>query len=84
MGKILKLIPIFVFVGMITVSVPNLAGMLGVSHYAARKVVDAIFLGLSFWTILGLIVAGGGVMAIGLGLMKSVVKRLGKKAATVW
>ncbi|MFZ7119568.1 MAG: uberolysin/carnocyclin family circular bacteriocin [Eubacteriaceae bacterium] len=63
---------------------PNVDSMLGVSAYAARKIVDAIFAGMVIATIIGLIIAGGGVAVIGMALLKYMVKRLGRVAAVGW
>ncbi len=60
---------------------PNVVAMLGVGSYAATKVVDAIFLGLSTVQIIGIIATGGGSIVLGLALLKTLTKKLGKKAA---
>lgn len=63
---------------------PELAGMLGVSTYAAKSIVDAILKGASLWTIISLILCSGGSMAVAFALIKSFIKRFGSKAAISW
>ncbi|MFV0498557.1 MAG: circular bacteriocin, circularin A/uberolysin family [Bacilli bacterium] len=79
------IIPIFALLFVIAVyGFPFVSSMLGVSTYAAKKIVDAIFIGAGFWTIVGLIAAGGGVAAIGMGFLRYMTKRLGRKATIAW
>lgn len=63
---------------------PNAAGMLGVSTHAASKIVDAIFAGMSIWTIAGLIIASGGAAGVAMLIVKKGVQTLGRKAAITW
>jgi len=84
MRKIVKMMFAFVIVSFVAGTMPNVVGMLGVSNYAATRVVDAILAGASAWTILSLIAAGGGALAIGLGLFKEIVKRVGRNVAIGW
>ena len=67
-----------------TTSLPQLIGMLGLSNYTARRVVDAIMTGTSIWAIVSLIFISAGSVAIALGTVKYFVKRLGKRAAVSW
>lgn len=85
-GDILKTIKrIFPYTGIVLVSgMPYLAGMLGVSNYAAKRIVDAIVAGAGIWTIIALVIASGGSAAIAFTLAKTMIKRLGTKLATTW
>lgn len=62
-------------------TLPNVAAMLGVGSYAAQKVVDAIFLGLGTAKIIALILTCGASISFGLAVLKTLTKKLGKKAA---
>ncbi|MCW6675841.1 uberolysin/carnocyclin family circular bacteriocin [Aerococcaceae bacterium NML160702] len=80
--RALKLLVFMCFA--LVVVMPNAASMLGVSTYAATKVVDAIMLGMSIWAIIGLVaVSGGAVAAVWWGV-KELVKRVGRRAAIAW
>lgn len=73
--------------GAITLSptlTPNLTGMLGLSTYTARRVVDAIMAGAAIWTILSLLLISAGSVAIALATVKFFVKRVGRHAAISW
>ena len=63
---------------------PQVAGMLGVSTYAAKRIVDAIMAGASVWTIITLIAVSGGSAALAWGAIKAFVKRFGAATATAW
>ncbi len=63
---------------------PNVVSMLGVGTYAAKKIVDTIFLGASLWKILLLIVACGSSISLGLLLVKRLTKAIGRTAAINW
>lgn len=63
---------------------PQLVGTFGLAHHAAVKVIDAIFIGSSWATILLLIGTGGGIAALGMAAFKTIVKRLGRKLAVAW
>lgn len=64
--------------------IPQVASMLGVSTYAAQKIVDAIFIGASIWKIVSLIVACGATFAFGMLMVKKLTKALGRAAAVAW
>lgn len=61
--------------------IPSVTAMLGVSSHAAKKVVDAIFLGLGTIKIIALIISSGASLALGVGLFAKLTKRLGRTAA---
>lgn len=63
---------------------PQVAGMLGVSTYAAKRIVDAIMAGASVWTIITLIAVSGGSAALAWTAIKAFVKRFGAATATAW
>lgn len=72
--KIIFWILILIILFFMVQEIPSAASMLGVSVYSATKIVDAIFLGLSAYTILALIAAGGGFAAIALGTLRYMVR----------
>lgn len=77
-------------VGLITgilftiIGFPKAASMLGVSSYAATKAVDAIMMGLSIWSVLGIVAVSGGTMAVVWYGVRSLIKRAGRRAAIAW
>lgn len=83
MKKILIATAAFV-VALLAFGMPHAASMLGVSSYAATKVVDAILMGLSVWSILALVAVSGGALAVVMASIKTLVVRVGKKAAIAW
>lgn len=63
---------------------PHAASMLGVSTYAATKVVDAIMAGMSIWALLGIVAVSGGTMAVVWFGVKEMIKKVGRKVAISW
>ncbi|MFV0380838.1 MAG: hypothetical protein ACK5KR_01180 [Breznakia sp.] len=53
----------FVFVALLGAIIigglPNAASMLGVSTYATTRIVDSIMVGMSIWSVLGLLSSKG-------------------------
>lgn len=66
------------------IPLPNVMAMLGVGVYAAQRIVDAIFVGAALWQILAIAVTCGASIGLGLAMLKTLVKRVGKKAAISW
>lgn len=64
--------------------IPQVAGMLGISIEASRKVVNAIADGATIWTVVALVAASGGSAAIAWGLVKSAIVKFGRKVAITW
>lgn len=65
-------------------SLPQVAGMLGVSTYAAKKIVDAIMTGASIWTVVSLLIVSGGSAAVAWAAAKAFIKRFGASTAVAW
>jgi hypothetical protein len=63
---------------------PKVVSMLGVGTYAAKKIVDTIFMGATLWKVLLLIVACGSSISLGLLLVKRLTKAIGRTAAINW
>lgn len=61
--------------------IPSVVSMLGVGTHAATRVVDAIYKGFSTARILALVFACGASITFGLAMLKTLTRRLGKKAA---
>lgn len=73
---------VIILLGCIIVSVvgaPYAASMLGVSTYAATKVVDAIMAGMSIWAVAGIVAVSGGAMGVVWYGVKSLIKRVGRR-----
>ncbi|HDL6578102.1 TPA: uberolysin/carnocyclin family circular bacteriocin, partial [Enterococcus faecalis] len=69
----------------INLTQPHLTSTLGISTYAAKKVIDIISAAGSVWSVVGIVAAvvgGGGIGAAILVTAKSFVKRYGKAFAT--
>lgn len=62
-------------------TIPSVTAMLGVGTYSATKVVDAIFLGLGTVKVLALLLSCGASVSFGLVMLKTLTKKIGKKAA---
>lgn len=82
MKKFMFLASAFVF--MLTPAMPQVSAMLGVSSYAAKRIVDAIMAGASVWTLVSLLIVSGGSLAVAWALVKQFIKRFGAKAAIAW
>ena len=82
--KKIKLFTVVALALTVFVRHPLASSMLGVSTYAATKIVDAIMAGMSVWTILALIATSGGTAGIAVGTIKIMIKRLGRKTAIAW
>lgn len=65
-------------------SLPQVAGMLGVSTYAAKRIVDAVMAGASVWTIISLMAISGGSAALAWTAVRAFIKRFGAATATAW
>ncbi|MER2226932.1 MAG: uberolysin/carnocyclin family circular bacteriocin [Carnobacterium sp.] len=66
---------------------PDLTSTLGLSTYAAKKVIDIISAASSVAAVVGIIAAvvGGGGIGVGiLATAKALVKKYGKKYAAAW
>ena len=63
---------------------PHVMSMLGVGTYAAKRIVDTIFMGATVWKVILLIVACGSSISLGLLLVKRLTKVIGKTAAINW
>lgn len=69
---------------LILLPVPNVVSMLGVGTYAAKKIVDAIFMGSALWQLALLMVACGASISLGLLIIKKLVQIIGRTAAINW
>lgn len=83
MKKLFVMLMLLFSAGMIG-GLPQAASMLGVSSYAATKVVDAIMAGLSVWSIIALVATSAGSMAVVMATVKVLIKKVGRKAAIAW
>jgi len=84
MRRLVKAVFIVVVMSIVVIDVPQAASMLGVSTYAAGKVVDAIVMGSSVVTIIALILASGGSAGIAIAGIKYMIKTFGRKTAIAW
>lgn len=73
-----------VLICLIAISMPNLVALLGVSTYAAKKIVDAIMAAMSIWSIIGLLAVSGGSAAVAFLIAKSAIKKFGRKIAATY
>jgi len=80
----MRILFVFLIISSVAFRLPNVTAMLGVTPYVAKKVVDAMFAGASAATIYGLIASGFGILAIGLGLFKQIVKAVGRGVTIGW
>ncbi|MDO4605292.1 MAG: uberolysin/carnocyclin family circular bacteriocin [Helcococcus sp.] len=65
----------------------NLTSTLGISAYAAKKIIDIISTASTIWSIVGIVAAVVGTGAIGVGILataKTLVKKYGKAWAAAW
>lgn len=53
----------------------EIAGLLNISNYWAGKIVDLIVAGASTYAIITAIACGGGMLAIGVAILRALVKR---------
>ncbi|QYR23004.1 circular bacteriocin, circularin A/uberolysin family [Paenibacillus sp. sptzw28] len=53
----------------------DLAVTIGLPALIARRVVNLVLAGASFWSIMSLIIAGGGIVGIGIASLIYLVKR---------
>ncbi|WP_442914811.1 uberolysin/carnocyclin family circular bacteriocin [Marinitoga sp. 1197] len=77
----------FNFIVFFVFSPLNLASMLGISTYAAKKVIDIIDTFSTIATIISIVTAIIGTEAITAGIVavaKKMIKKYGKKYATMW
>lgn len=84
--KFLILLPIIGMMGTLA-STPMLTANLGISSYAAKKIIDIINTGSSIATIVSIIAAvvGGGLITAGIvATAKALIKKYGVKYATAW
>jgi len=84
MKKLCKIVFVLVFVMLVSGGFPDAVAMLGISHTVAMRVVDAILSGASVGTIIWMIIAGGGVLAVSMAVLRQVVARMGRRAAIAW
>jgi len=84
MHKVVKTMLALLFVSLVSVSLPHAVGMLGVSVYAATKLVDAVMMGASIYTIIGLIVISGGAAGVAIGGIRYMIGRFGRRVAINW
>lgn len=80
-GLVKKFICVILSFSFVLLLLPSATGMLGVSSYAATKIVDAVYHGLGVWMIIGLIITGGGFMAIAIASFRRLVKKFGRRVA---
>lgn len=80
---IVTIFTLIVFVSFLPM-VLNLTGTIGLSGYWAKKAADAIFAGLAFWQIAGLLAGAGGIFGLGVAsavwAAKWMIRRLGQRA----
>lgn len=84
--NLLLVLPIVGIVGLF-VGAPMLTANLGISSYAAKKVIDIINTGSAVATIIALVttVVGGGLITAGIvATAKSLIKKYGAKYAAAW
>ncbi|MGI6155814.1 MAG: uberolysin/carnocyclin family circular bacteriocin [Enterococcus lemanii] len=84
--NLLLVLPILGIVGLF-VGAPMLTANLGISSYAAKKVIDIINTGSAVTTIIALVAAvvGGGLITAGVvATAKSLIKKYGAKYAAAW
>lgn len=84
--KLLLVLPILGIVGLF-VGAPMLTANLGISSYAAKKVIDIINTGSAVATIISIVAAvvGGGLITAGIvATAKSLIKKYGVKYAASW
>lgn len=76
-----------VFTGAFLFVAPDLTSTLGISAYAAKKVIDIISAASSVAAVVGIIAAvvgGGGIGVAVLSTAKALVKKYGKAYAAAW
>ncbi len=84
--NLLLVLPILGFAGFF-VGVPMLSANIGISSYAAKKVIDIINTGSTVATIISIVAAvvGGGLITAGIvATAKSLIKKYGTKYAAAW
>lgn len=84
--NLLLVLPILGIVGLF-VGAPMLTANIGISSYAAKKVIDIINTGSAVTTIIALVAAvvGGGLITAGVvATAKSLIKKYGAKYAAAW
>ncbi|EHM34803.1 Hypothetical protein EfmE4453_2321, partial [Enterococcus faecium E4453] len=84
--NLLLVLPILGFAGFF-VGVPMLSANIGISSYAAKKVIDIINTGSTVATIISIVAAvvGGGLITAGIvATAKSLIKKYGAKYAAAW
>ncbi|HBL1326856.1 TPA: uberolysin/carnocyclin family circular bacteriocin [Enterococcus faecium] len=84
--NLLLVLPILGFAGFF-VGVPMLSANIGISSYAAKKVIDIINTGSTVATIISIVAAvvGGGLITAGIvTTAKSLIKKYGAKYAAAW
>ena len=65
----------------------DLAGMLGVDFYAAKKIIDIVATAGTVASVIGIIAAVAGTGGIGVGILaaaKALARKYGTKAAATW
>ena len=82
-------LPVFAMVALMTVLVAstNCVSMLGVSAYAAKKVIDIVSklsTAAAVISIIATVVASGGVGVVFVAATKSMLKRYAKKVVIAW
>lgn len=66
----------------------EIANLLHISNYWAAEVIDLVLAGASAWAIVSAIVTGGGILAIGIVVLRKIVwkkiEQIGYAAAIVY
>lgn len=84
-----KVLALLLVVGAMSLPVvtPMIISTLGISSYAAKKVIDILAAAGTVWSVVGIIgavVGGGGIGVAILESAKWMIKRYGKQAAIAW
>lgn len=87
MGRLVVLASTVALIGGFGAGVMQLASMLGITYYTAKKVIDLLLVALDVWAIIGVIVTIIGTGGISIGLLytaKALAKRFGARYAAMW
>ncbi len=87
MKRLLVVFIMFMLVSTVGLGTMELTSMLGISGYAAKKIIDIIAAAGTIWSIVGIVTAVAGTGGVGVGILftaRALVKKFGKRYAAMW